>query len=260
MFNKLIEAAQVATGLADQPPPKNHRISQIPPNRRKAVKKSNTKTMQPSKINDNQPKKNSSNNPSPNTFTHTHMSVFTTVEDIEIEKINIEYNDITQSIHKIEQSLIDLSHITQNHSQTIENTFQQLLQTINEKKRSLITEFERISVNKKDILIEQLLKLKKHSSAMNKFRTEYENMILGESHDNNIEQRKYILTTTNALLSNSEQLQKIPLINPNIKISNFDTKFIHHKIRNLGIIDACNVPFPPIVKIDEIHAKSCKVL
>eukprot|EP01084_Bolivina_argentea_P126844 224490_1 len=184
--------------------------------------------------------------------------MFSADEEQEIERVNTKHNEIQYAINALSSSLSELTQISKTKQNYIETNFDQLIFKLKTRKITLLDEFRKISAIKKKLLLQQLQQMKLHQKELNEFKTKYEQMILGESHGMAESQRKkYIISTTKKLLSNSFDAH--PIVNPLIKVENFDTNTAFQNIQNLGRIDACNIPFPPNVSVKEVYASSAKI-
>lgn len=184
--------------------------------------------------------------------------MFSAQEETEIERVNTKHEEISHAIKSLSSSLSELEEISKSKQQLIETNFDQLIFKLKNRKVTLLDEFKKISALKKKLLLQQLQEIKQHQKELNDFKIKYEQMILGESHGmDQMERKKYIISTTKKLLNNNSCSK--PIVNPLIKIENFNTNSLFENIDNLGVINACNIPYPPKVEIKEVYTTSARI-
>ena len=184
--------------------------------------------------------------------------MFSAEEENEIERVNAKHNEISLAIKSLSSSLSELEEISKSKEQLIETNFDQLIFKLKNRKITLLDEFKKISNIKKKLLLKQLGEIKQHQKELNDFKIKYEQMILGESHGmDQIERKKYIISTTKKLLNSNYDSHS--RINPLIKIENLNTNKLCENIDSFGIINACNIPYPPNVIIKDIYTTSARI-
>ena len=184
--------------------------------------------------------------------------MFSVEEERQIERVTKKHNEISSAIKTLSSSLSELEQTSVTKQKYIESNFDQLIFKLKNRKITLLDEFNRISSIKKKLLFQQLQEIRSHQKELTDFKIKYEQIVLGESHGMDPNQRKkYILSTTKKLLST--HYDSHPIVNPLIKIEAMDTHKAFESIQHLGRINPCNIPYPPKVSVKETYASSAKV-
>jgi len=188
--------------------------------------------------------------------------MFTVETEREIERVQHQHNEIALGIKSVTAALSALDDVSKRSECHIERALDSVMFKLKNRKLSLLTEVRSIYDQKKKILSEQLSALKTRHRLIVDFKQDLDGMVLGESHGMDEVERKQSMQTAARRLLDPLPSTK-PLVSAKIEVDGMDdveSVVTTQSIAGLGRVDSCNVPYPPIIEIQEIYATSAKVL
>ena len=187
--------------------------------------------------------------------------MFTAETERSIERLHHQHTEISSGIKSISSALSSLDDITKRTERHIERSLDEVIFKLKNRKLTLLGEVRSIWRRKKKILSEQLSTLKIRQKQLVDFKQDYDRMVLGESHGMDEVERKQSVEMTAIKLMEPLPATK-PIVSAKIEVDGLDevdSVVTTQSIAGLGRVDSCNVPYPPIIEIQEIYTSAAKV-
>eukprot|EP01084_Bolivina_argentea_P016695 31210_1 len=177
----------------------------------------------------------------------THVIVSPEEHDA-ISKLYERYEDSSKLVVSLKQSFDLLKQSATQCKVDVNEGFDRLVLSLENKKTELIEEAKTVKDTKKEKLMNQLQQLKEYCSDITNGKKQYEQYISDPNMD--IHKRKHaILTMIDEILHN-KKVQLVMVTQPKMAF-NVDNKQVTKFLESL-VIDDCDQPFPPVMTITKI--------
>ena len=188
-------------------------------------------------------------------------TMFTVETERQIERLHHQHTEMALGIKAISAALSALDEETKRSEEHIERSLDEVIFKLKNRKLTLLGEVRSIWRRKKKILSEQLSTLKTRQRRLADFKQDHDRLVLGESHGMDEVERKQSMESTAMQLLDALPATK-PMVSAKVEVEGLDdveSVVTTQSIAGLGRVDSCNVPYPPIMEIQEIYASSAKV-
>merc|ERR1712228_805533 len=166
------------------------------------------------------------------------------------------YEDSTKLLSSLKTSFVSLEEAAKKCKIDVNEGFDALVSSLENKKNELIEECKTVKNEKKEKLMAQLQELKDYCLSITDGKKKYEQYISDPSMD--INKRKNAILSMIDDIINDKKISLVMVTQPKIAF-NIDKKQVTKFVESL-VIDDCDQPFPPLVVISKLESDRIVIL